>query len=91
MGAYREQLLRETYGRGGSQLYGQAASQEEMPLSGRVSFFKIRLSISLLLFVLFAWLWMSGERIYNVSAEEIISAVTDEEMYIELSELWLYE
>lgn len=87
MGAYREQLLKETYGSGASGLYEH---QEEEP-TGSFVFFKLKFMICLLLFAGFAYLSLTGETFCNVTAEQIVEAVTNEDLYIQLSELGLYE
>lgn len=87
MGAYREQLLRETYGSGASRLYGQ---QEEEP-SGSLALFKLKFTICLLLFAGFAYLSLTGESFCSVTAEQIVEAVTNEDLYIQLSKLGIYE
>lgn len=87
MGAYREQLLKETYGSKASGLYGQ---QEEEP-SGSLALFKLKFTICLLLFAGFAYMSLTGESFCNVTAEQIVEAVTNEDLYIQLSELGIYE
>lgn len=76
MGAYREQLLKETYGRESSGLYGQ---QEEVP-SGTLALFKLKFTICLMLFAGFAYLSVTGSSFCNVTAEQIVEAVTNEEL-----------
>ena len=63
MGAYREQLLRETGGRSTKELHMQNRG-EEMP-SGFLTTFKIRFTISLCLFGFFAWMSLTGKEIYE--------------------------
>lgn len=87
MGAYREQLLKETYGNGSVRLYGQ---KEEEP-SVSFSAFKLKFTICLLLFAGFAYLSLTGSSFCNVTAEQIVEAVTNEDLYIQLSELGLNE
>lgn len=82
MGAYREQLLRETYGRDTSRLLGQP---EEEP-SGFFTAFKLRFTISLLLFAGFVYLSLTGRSLCNVTAEQIVKVVTDGDLYIQLAE-----
>ena len=64
MGAYREQLLRETGGRSTKELHMQNRG-EEMP-SGFLTTFKIRFTISLCLFGFFAWMSLTGKEIYQL-------------------------
>ncbi|MBS6395609.1 MAG: hypothetical protein KH452_00445 [Clostridiales bacterium] len=87
MGAYREQLLRETYGRERDSVYSYT---EEEP-SGFFTIFKLKFTVCLLLFAGFAWLNLTGNSFCNVTAEQIVEAVTDDSLYIQLSELGLYE
>ena len=84
MGAYRERLLKEAYGRGSSRLYGQT---EEEP-SAFLSAFKLRFAICLLLFAGFAYLSLTGNSFCNVTAEQIVKTVTDDEFYIQLSQFF---
>ncbi len=60
MGAYREQLLRETGGRSTKELHMQNRG-EEMP-SGFLTTFKIRFTISLCLFGFFAWMSLTERK-----------------------------
>lgn len=87
MGAYREQLLKETYGSGTTRIYGQ---KEEEP-SGYFTAFKLKFTICLFLFAGFAYLSLTGSSFCNVTAEEIVEAVTNEDFYIQLSEFGLNE
>lgn len=88
MGAYREQLLKETYGgRKASELYGQ---QEAEP-SGALVLFKLKFTICLFLFAGFVYLSLTGNSFADITAEQIVEAVTDEDLYIQLSKLGLYE
>lgn len=87
MGAYREQLLKETYGNRAVGIYGQ---HEEEP-SGSLMLFKLKFTISLLLFAGFAYLSLTGNSFCNVTAEQIVEAVTNEDLYIQLSELGFSE
>ena len=87
MGAYREQLLRETYGTKTWRLQGQ---EEEEP-SGFLLFFKVRFTICLFLFAGFAWLSMTGNSFCHVTADQVVEAVTEEDLYLQLSKLGLYE
>jgi len=70
MGAYREQLLRETYGGRNPQIYGQ---REEEP-SGALSIFKLKFTICLFLFAGFAYLSLTGSSFCNVTADQIVEA-----------------
>ena len=87
MGAYREQLLRETYG---GRPYRTSAQEEAAP-SGSLTLFKLKFAISLFLFAGFAYLSMTGNRFCNVTAEQIVEAVTEEDISVKLSKLGLYE
>lgn len=87
MGAYREQLLKETYGSGASGLYGQQAEEP----SGSLALFKLKFTICLLLFAGFAYMSLTGTSFCNVTAEQIVEAVTNENLYLQLSELGIYE
>ena len=93
MGAYREQLLRETGGRSTKDLYMQSRG-EEMP-SGFLTAFKIRFTISLCLFGFFAWMSLTGTEVYHISAGQIEEAVTSDVFRGEISDylakLGLYE
>lgn len=95
MGAYREQLLKETYGNGSSQLYQYTKPYTEEQPTGVFTIFKIRFSICLLLFAGFAWLSLTGSSFCNITSEKVTAAVAEdrfpEEIYIELSKLGLYE
>ena len=80
MGAYREQLLKE---RGETRL-----RQEEEP-SGFLTVFKIRFLICLVLFGAFSYLWATGNSIGQVSAEQIVELVTDDQLSEELQVLFV--
>lgn len=71
MGTYREQLLRETYGRGSSDLYGRLKKKEEEPEGNSLRYFKIRFMICLCLFAGYAWLSLTGGSIFNITADQI--------------------
>ncbi len=83
MGTYREQLLKETYGNKTWRLQGQ---NEEEP-SGFLLLFKLKFTICVFLFAGFAWLSMSGNSFCNVTAEQIVAAVMEDDLYIQLSQL----
>ncbi|MCI8584282.1 MAG: hypothetical protein HFI92_00025 [Lachnospiraceae bacterium] len=87
MGAYREQLLKETYG---GRVRGFTAQEEEEP-SGSLALFKLKFTISLILFAGFAYLSITGGSFYNVTAEQIVQAVTEENLSEQLLELGFYE
>lgn len=87
MGAYREQLLKETYGNRVSGLRGQTAEEP----SGSFVFFKLKFIICLFLFAGFAYLSMTGKSFYSITADQIVEAVTEKDLYTQLSELGLYE
>lgn len=87
MGAYREQLLKERYG---GLPHGPAMQEPEEP-SGFLTMFKLKFTISCFLFAGFAYLSMTGSSFWNVTAEQIVEAVTEEDLYVQLSELGLYK
>ena len=87
MGAYREQLLKETYGKN---VWGTSAQEAEEP-SGFLLFFKLKFTVSLLLFAGFAYLSMTGNSVFEITAEQIVEAVTEDDLYVQLSELGFYE
>ncbi|MCI8821012.1 MAG: hypothetical protein HFI15_00610 [Lachnospiraceae bacterium] len=87
MGAYREQLLKETYGKN---VWGTSAQEAEEP-SGFLLFFKLKFTVSLLLFAGFAYLSMTGNSFFEITAEQIVEAVTEDDLYVQLSELGFYE
>lgn len=85
MGAYREQLLRETYG---GKPYGLYQEKEEVP-SSFFAIFKLKFTICLFLFAGFAYLSLTGSSIYNITAPKIVQAVTNEDLNLQLSNLSL--
>ena len=87
MGAYREQLLKETYGKN---VWGTSAQEAEEP-SGFLLFFKLKFTVSLLLFAGFAYVSMTGNSFFEITAEQIVEAVTEDDLYVQLSELGFYE
>ena len=87
MGAYREQLLKETYGKN---VWVTSAQEAEEP-SGFLLFFKLKFTVSLLLFAGFAYLSMTGNSFFEITAEQIVEAVTEDDLYVQLSELGFYE
>ena len=87
MGAYREQLLKETYGKN---VWGTSAQEAEEP-SGFLLFFKLKFTVSLLLFAGFAYLSMTGNSFFEITAEQIVEAVTEDDLYVQLSGLGFYE
>ena len=87
MGAYREQLLRETYGNK-SHSFMEPEGREP---SGPLAVFKLKFTVSLFLFAGFVYLGMTGNSFCNVTAEQIVEAVTEADLYVQLSELGLYE
>lgn len=87
MGAYRDQLLKERYGDKAQRFSAQEAEEP----SSFLTFFKLKFTISLFLFAGFAYLSMTGSSFGNVTAEQIVKAVTEDNLYIQLSELGLYE
>jgi hypothetical protein len=76
MGSYREQLLKETYGRESGRIYGRP---EEEP-SGFLTVFKLKFMISLLLFAGFAYLSMTGSSFCRMTADQIVEMVQTEEL-----------
>ena len=87
MGAYREQLLRETYGNK-AHSFMEPEGREH---SGSLAVFKLKFTVSLFLFAGFVYLGMTGNSFCNVTAEQIVEAVTEADLYVQLSELGLYE
>lgn len=87
MGAYREQLLKETYG---NKAWGLPVQEEGEP-SGFLTVFKLKFTVSLFLFAGFAYMSMTGNSFFHVTAEQIVEAVTEEDLSVQLSELGLYE
>lgn len=83
MGAYRDQLLRETYG--GKPL-GFYEEKEELP-SNFLTIFKLKFTICLFLFAGFAYLSLTDSSIYQITASEIVQAVTSEDLTLQLSNL----
>lgn len=83
MGTYREQLLRETYGRDMGRLHTQ---QGEVP-SGTLAIFKLKFTICLFLFAGFVYLNLTGKSFLNLTADQIRAAVTSQELYEELAEI----
>ncbi|MCC8140598.1 MAG: hypothetical protein LIO67_09955 [Lachnospiraceae bacterium] len=49
--------------------------------SGFLTVFKIRFTICLLLFGGFAYMSLTGTSLFGVTAEQVVSAVTDESFY----------
>lgn len=95
MGAYREQLLKETYGNSSTRLYEYAKPHAEEQPTAVFTIFKIRFAVCLLLFAGFAWLSLTGNSFFNITSEKVAAAVTEdrfpEDIYIELSKLGFYE
>ena len=87
MGAYREQLLKERYG---NQPPAYMRPSEEVPPMA-FTFFKLKFTISLFLFAGFAWMSMTGNSFGQMTAQQIVEAVTEEDISVQLSELGLYE
>lgn len=87
MGAYREQLLKERYG---NRPPSYTAQPEEGPPAA-LTFFKLKFTICLFLFAGFAWMSLTGNSFGQVTAQQIVEAVTEEELSVQLSELGLYE
>ncbi len=79
MGAYREQLLKE---RGETRI-----RQEEEP-SGFLTVFKIRFFICLILFGAFSYLWATGQCVGQISADQIVQLVTDDQLSEEIQLLF---
>ena len=66
MGAYREQLLRETYG---NKAHSFMEPEGREP-SGSLAVFKLKFTVSLFLFAGFVYLGMTGNSFCNVTAEQ---------------------
>ena len=75
MGAYREQLLKER---------GETRFRQEEEPSGFLTVFKIRFLICLVLFGAFSYLWATGQSVGNVSADQIVQLVTDDQFSEEI-------
>ena len=73
MGTYREQLLKERH----------EIREEETP-SRSLTIFKIRFLICLLLFGVFSYLNITGKSVGQVTAEQIVEAVTEDQFSEEL-------
>ena len=73
MGAYREQLLKER---------GEIREAEEP--SRFWTIFKIRFFICLILFGAFTYLWTTGQSVGQISAEDILELVTEDQFSEEL-------
>ncbi len=94
MGTYREQLLKETYGKSGEKLYvhpRRPGMEEEM--SSPFTMFRLKFLAALCLFGVFAWMSLTGKSVAGVTAEQIGQAVTSQEFPAELSDFsaWLEE
>lgn len=89
MGAYREQLLRETYGTGKENLYRRTENRAEDYREAKDSFalFKLKFMICMLLFAGFAWMNMTESSFLNITADQIVEAVTDQGLEEELTAL----
>lgn len=83
MGAYRDQLLRETYGNKSINLYEE---KEDSP-TPCFAIFKLKFTICLFLFAGFAYLSLTGSSIYNITAPQIVQAITNEDLYLQFSNL----
>ena len=73
METYREQLLKER---------GEIRKAEEP--SRFLSLFKIRFFICLILFGVFSYLWTTGQSVGQISAEDILELVTEDQFSEEL-------
>ncbi|MBR5508640.1 MAG: hypothetical protein IKV59_01155 [Lachnospiraceae bacterium] len=95
MGAYREQLLKETYGSGRTRLYEYTELHTEEPSAALFTVFKIRFAVCLFLFAGFAWLSLTGNSIGSITSEKVAAAIVEEDFTEEisagLSKLGLYE
>ena len=93
VGTYREQLLKETGGRSAKELFMQDR-REESP-SGFLTAFKVRFTISLFLFGIFAWMSLTDRNIGQLSAGQIEEAVESDLFQQQISDylakLGLYE
>ena len=69
MGTYREQLLKER---------GETREAEEP--SRFWAIFKIRFFICLILFGVFSYLWTTGQSVGQISADQIVQLVTDDQL-----------
>ena len=73
MGTYREQLLKER---------GEIREAEEP--SRFWAIFKIRFFFFLILFGVFSYLWTTGQSVGQISAEDILELVTEDQFSEEL-------
>ena len=78
MGAYREQLLKETYGGKPAELY--RAEDEES--DSHFGMFKIKFTICLLIFAGFAYLSLTGQSFLNVTPDQIREVVTQDASFV---------
>ena len=79
MGAYREQLLKDR---------GETRIQQEEEPSGFLTVFKIRFLICLVLFGAFSYLWTTGKCVGQISADQIVQLVTDDQLSEEIQLLF---
>ncbi len=77
MGTYREQLLKER---------GEIREAEEP--SRFWTIFKIRFFICLILFGAFSYLWTTGQSVGQISADQIVQLVTDDQLSEEIQLLF---
>ena len=77
METYREQLLKER---------GEIRKAEEP--SRFLAIFKIRFFICLILFGVFSYLWTTGQSVGQISADQIVQLVTDDQLSEEIQLLF---
>lgn len=85
MGSYREQLLKQTYGNKNIENYGYQTKEEEP--SYVLSVFKIRFFLSIVLFAVFAWLSITGNCLFGISAKEMKEAIASQDFSLDWLEL----
>lgn len=72
--------MKETYG---NKNIGNYAHQAEEEPSYVLSIFKIRFFVSVLLFAGFAWLSITGNSLFGISAKEMKEAVVSQDFSVE--------
>lgn len=86
MGSYREQLLKETYGKSSAQLLARPRRTDEEEPAPALTMFKLKFAAALCLFGVFAWMSLTGTSVAGVTANQIEQAVTSQELLLELSD-----
>lgn len=78
MGAYREQLLRETYG---GKIAEPDRNREEEAVS-HFGLFKLKFTVCLLIFAGFAYLSLTGQSFFSITPEQIRETVTEDASFV---------